>query len=67
MSINTNTNSMHKVNIESYGVRTVEDSFTCCGHERYTMMMENKNEFFMIVMLVFKHKMIHEGNKYSNV
>ena len=26
----------------TYAVKTVVNLFTCCGHERYTMMMENE-------------------------
>ena len=33
------------MNIVSYAVRTVEDLFTWFGHERFTLMMENENEF----------------------
>ena len=33
----------HKINIVSYAVRKVENLFTWCEHERYTMTMTNKN------------------------
>ena len=38
----------HKMNhiiIMTYAVKTVENLFTWCGHERYTMMKENDNDF----------------------
>ena len=39
------------MNIVLYAVERAEDSFTWCGLERYTLMMENQNEFFIIVLI----------------
>ena len=33
----------HNMSIVSYAVTTVENSFTWCGHQRYTMTIENEN------------------------
>ena len=54
----------HKMNIVSYALQT-EDSFTWCVHKRYTMIMENENELYMIVFILeFNLKIVHKGNKY---
>ena len=42
----------HKTNIVSYAVKTVENLFTWCGHERYAMIMGNENEFLIINLIV---------------
>ena len=39
-----------------------------CGYGRYTMMMENENELFMIVFILeINLKIKHNRNKYNNV
>ena len=51
---------MNKLNIVTNAVRTVEDSFTWCGHVIYKMMMGNENEFLMIVLILeINHKIMH--------
>ena len=45
-------------------MQSVENLFTWCGHERYTVMMEKENELFMIVLILENnHKIINESNK----
>ena len=47
----------------TYAVKTVKNLFSWCGHERYRMMMENENDFFMKSII----KSYMKGNKCSNV
>ena len=59
------------MNIVSYAVTTVENSFTWYELERYKIMIENENELFMIVLIFrnqsLKFNHIPECNKCRNV
>ena len=55
------------MNIVSYAVKTVEKSFTWCGHVNYTMMIENENELFMIVLILETNHQIKSCLKVTNI
>ena len=55
------------MNIISYAIKTVENSFTWRGHERYSMIIGNDNKFFITLLIFFRNQMIKshmEGNNY---